>query len=160
MSNNIQGNINELRFDSIMPDLKVTSQKQVFQNLAAHVEKLIGTPQSKLTIELDKAEQSQSSAIGNGVAILHAKLPRLTKPFVVFTRAINPIDFDAADNLPVDLICMVLSPTHDDPVHLRHLATVSRFFSNQNFCESLRHAEDSDNIKSVINDMNKQRLAA
>lgn len=151
-------NIHELRFDSILPDLKVTGRKQVFQNLTAHVEKLIGTPADLLMEELE--EQQNSSAIGKGVSIPHAKLPRLTKPLIVFTRLVRPIDFNAVDNLPVDLVCLVLSPAHDGPIHLRRLAKVSRFFNNSNFCDALRHAKDSEDIKSIIVEVNKQRLAA
>lgn len=151
-------NIHELRFDSILPDLKVTGRKQVFQSLTAHVEKLIGTPADLLMSELE--EQQHNSAIVNGISIPHAKLPRLTKPLIVFTRLIRPIDFNAADNLPVDLVCLVLSPIHDGPIHLRRLAKVSRFFNNSNFCDALRNAQSSDDVKTVVAEVNKQRLAA
>jgi PTS system nitrogen regulatory IIA component len=153
-------NINELRFDSILPDMRVTGRKQVFQNLATHVEKLIGTPANELICELENEEHQQSSAVGHGVSIPNTKLPRLTKPLVIFTRCSHPIDFKAADNLPVDLICLVLSPSHEGTTHLRRLAKVSRFFSNSRFCDLLRHAEDSDDIKSILSEANKQRLAA
>lgn len=151
-------NIHELRFDSILPDLKVTGRKQVFQNLTAHIEKLIGTPSDLLMNELDA--QKYDCAIGKGIAIPHAKLPRLTKPLIVFTRLERTINFNAADNTPVDLVCMVLSPLHDGPIHLRRLAKVSRFFKDSNFCDALRHADNSNEIKSIVAQVNKQRLAA
>lgn len=151
-------NIHELRFDSILPDLKVTGEKQVFQNLSAHIEKLIGTPSDLLMNELEN--QKHDCAIGKGIAIPHAKLPRLTKPLIVFTRITNPINFNAADRAPVDLVCLVLSPMHDGPIHLRRLAKVSRFFKDSDFCNALRQAQNSDEIKSILTQVNKQRLAA
>ncbi len=153
-------NINQLRFDSILPDLKVTGRKQIFHHLSAHVQKLIGSPSDNLANALYDLEKECSSGIGNGVAIPHTKLPRLTNPLVIFTRASNPIDFKAADNMPVDLICLVLSPNHEGASHLQLLAKVSRFFNDKYFCESLRHAQDSDDIKMILNDVNRKRLAA
>lgn len=152
--------INELHFDSILPDLKVTSQKQIFASLANHVEKIVGTSSDQLVHTLCEAEKNQTSGVGNGVAIPHAKLDRLTKPLIIFTRSINVIDFSAADNLPVDLICLVLSPAHEEKTHLQQLAKTSRFFSNNYFCNAVRHAENNDDIKSVLNDFNKRRIAA
>jgi len=156
----MSNDVNELRFDSIHPDIRATSRKQIFKALADHVEKLIGAPASDLIDLFDKREKQQSSAVGHGVFIPNAKLSRLTKPLVIFTRCPNGINADAADNLPIDLICLVLSPSHEGTTHLRRLAKVSRFFNNNHFCESLRNAEDINDIKSVLAEANKQRLAA
>lgn len=153
-------NINQLRFDSILPDLKVTGRKQIFLHLSAHVEKLIGSPAENLSNALYDLEKEFSSGIGNGVAIPHTRLPRLTNPLVIFTRSTIPVDFKAADNIPVDLMCLVLSPNHDGASHLQLLAKVSRFFNDKYFCESLRHAQDIDDIKMILNDVNQRRIAA
>jgi len=154
-------NINELRFDSILPDLKASTQKQVIQSLSEHVENLIGISSHDMISTLCSLEARRSAVIRNGVAIMDAKLPRLTKPLVIFTRCLKPVDFDAADNTPIDLICLILSPTHEvSGTHLRQFAKVSRFFNDQGFCDLLRNAKDGMQVKSIVAETNKHRLAA
>lgn len=156
----MSNNINELRFDSIIFDLKITGSKQVFQKLAMHVSNLIGTPEKMLFSTLIDQEREQSSGIGNGVAISHAKLPRLTKPLVVFTKLSRGIDFKAIDEEPVDLVCLVLSPSHEGPKHLRRLAKVTRFMSDPAFCDALRNAQDVDDIRLILKETNSRKMAA
>lgn len=153
-------NIHELRFDSILPDLKVTSAKQVFQKLAKHAFRLIGTPEKKLLNNLLQQEQGESSGIGQGIAIVHMRLPRLTKPFVVFTKLTHTVDFDSIDGEPVDLVCLVLSPEYEGPKHLRRLAKVSRFFKDKQFCDSLRAAHSADDVSMILKEINNQKMAA
>lgn len=161
MPMNNKSNINELRFDSILPDLKVSTQKQVIQNLSDHIENLIGISSHDMISTLCSLEARQSAVIRNGVSIMDSKLPRLTKPFIVFTRCIKPVDFKASDNTPIDLVCLVLSPTHEvSGTHLRRLAKVSRFFNDHGFCDLLRNAEDAMEVKSIVAETNKLRLAA
>lgn len=153
-------NINELRFDSILPDLKVTSAKQVLQKLSEHTFCLIGTSEKTLLSSLLQQEQEESSGIGHGVAITHMRLPRLTKPFVVFTRLTHTIDFNAVDDAPVDLVCLVLSPEYEGTKHLQRLAKVSRFLSDKVFCNKLRAANSSEDIRMALQEVNNQKMAA
>ena len=153
-------NIHELRFDSILPDLKVTSAKQVLQKLAKHAFRLIGTPEKILLNNLLLQEQNETSGIGQGVAIVHMRLPRLTKPFVVFTKLARMVDFKAIDEEPVDLVCLVLSPEYEGPKHLRRLAKVSRFFNDKRFCDNLRAAQNTDDIRMVLKEINSRKMAA
>lgn len=153
-------NINELRFDSILPDLKVTTAKQVLQELSKHTFHLIGTPEKTLLASLLQQELEENSGIGHGVAIVHMRLPRLTKPFVVFTKLAHMVDFKAVDDEPVDLVCLVLSPEYEGTKHLQRLAKVSRFFSNKIFCNKLRAAEGTEGIRMVLKEINDQKMAA
>lgn len=152
--------IHELHLDLILPDLKVETAKQVLQKICVHTCRLTGTPEKYLMDILQKQEQEQSSGIGNGVAIMHARLPRLTRPLVIFTKLSRLVDFKAADGDPVDLACLVLSPEYEGTIHLSRLAKVTRFFSDKDFCDSLRAAEDGDEIRLVLKNMNTRKMAA
>lgn len=156
----MSNNIHELRFDSIMPDLKVTGTKQVFQKLSAHISRLVGTPEEFVLGALLEQERQQSSGIGQGVAIPHLKLPRLTKPVVVFVKLSRSVDFNAVDKEPVDLVCLVLSPSYEGPKHLRRLAKVTRFLSDTSFCDALRAAKDKDDIRMILKEVNSRKMAA
>lgn len=150
----------KLEFDSIITDLKATSTKQVFQNLASHIHRLIGTPEDKIINELSAQEKSICSAIGHGVSVPHMRLPRLTRPLIIFAKLKNAVDFDANDNEWVDMVCLVLSPEYEGSKHLQRLSFVTRCFLNQSFCDDLRNAGDNEDIKFALKQMNAERLAA
>lgn len=150
--------INELQFDSILMDLKASNTVQILQKLSEHTARLIGTPKQLLMDHLQN--QEQSSGIGGGVAISHMRLPRLTKPLIIFVKLSNNVDFKAMDGEPVDLVCLVLSPEFEGPKHLSRLAKVSRFFSSHSFCEQLREAQDKDDVRLALKNINMRRIAA
>lgn len=153
-------NIQTIYFDSIIPELKGRDVKQVFQTLSTHVNQMIGASEEKLLENFTRNEKQGSSAIGDGVAITHMRLPRLTKPFVVFSKLSNDIDFKANDGAPVDLVCVLLSPEQEDIPHLQRLAKITRAFKNSKFCKNLRDAENVDAIRFCVENMNAYRVAA
>lgn len=152
--------IHELRFDSILLNLKAANSTNVLEKLSKHTSRLIGASQGMLQDNLLKQEEEQSSGIGNGVAISHMRLPQLTKPFIIFAKLDKAVEFDAVDNDPVDLVCLVLSPEFEGPKHLSRLSKVSRVFSDKSFCNKLHLAEDADDIRFILKELNKHRMAA
>ena len=152
--------IHELHFDSIVMNLKATNSKEVLKKISEHTSRLIGTPKNVLFADLYKQEQESSSGIGGGVAIAHKRLPRLTKPFIVFAKLDKAVEFHAVDSDPVDLVCLVLSPEFEGPKHLSRLSKVSRHFGDQNFCTNLRAAQDDDDVRMVLKELNSRRMAA
>ena len=71
-------------------------------------------------------EKLGSTGVGNGIAIPHGKLPKLDKLFGLFARLDRPIDFEALDGQPVDLIFLLLAPEGAGADHLKALARVAR----------------------------------
>ena len=88
--------------------------------------------------------------MGNGVAIPHLHMGSLNKPVSVFIRLKNPVDFKAPDNLPVDLICLLMTPEREGAAYLRTLARLSRLLRNPAFCHKLRAAGDEKTIYSLF----------
>jgi PTS system nitrogen regulatory IIA component len=152
--------INVLHFDSIITELKATNVKQVFQTLSTHVSRLIGTPEKFILESLINSEKQENSGIGHGVAISHMRLPRLTRPMIVYAKLLSIVDFQSSDGEPVDLVCLILSPEFEGSKHLQRLAKVTRFFNDKNFCAELRAAEDKDDIRLTLKEMNNRKLAA
>lgn len=152
--------INKLHFDSIITELKSTSVKGVFQKLSVHVHRLIGTPEKLIFNYLIESEKTDNSGIGNGVAIAHMRLPRLTHPMIIYSKLSQSIDFKSNDGEPVDLVCLILSPEHEGAKHLQRLSKVTRFFNDRVFCNKLRQAKDKDDIRQALKDINNHRIAA
>src|SRR5271163_684041 len=112
--------------NAILPALKVNSKKQVLQALAARAAALTGQNERAIFDILMQREKLGSTAVGNGIAIPHGKLPTLTRLFGLFARLERPIDFEALDNQPVDLVFLLLAPEGAGADHLKALARIAR----------------------------------
>ena len=139
----------DIYFDTIILDVKANNVKQVFQQLSQHVSSLIGSCEEFLSDSLLQREQHQNSGIGNGVAIIDAKLPRLTRPMVVYAKIEKDVEFNAADGEPVDIVVLVLSPEFEGTQHLQRLASISRFFRSKENLLNLREAKDYQSVRAV-----------
>lgn len=149
-----------LWIDVILPDLKASQIAQVYRPLCNKIDELTGFPARLLYTKLMAREEQASSGIGEGVAIPHLRLPKLQKPCVSLVRLQRPIDFNAVDDAPVDLIIMLLSPGGDGPHHLRRLSRISRLMRNPDLLDDLRSAGDADAIRSLLEQGNQRLLAA
>ncbi len=150
----------EMYFDTILPDFKATSTKQLYQMLSKHVSNLIGTSEKFVFDVLMENEALHNSGIGNGVAIADAKIPRLTRPMIIFTKLANAINFNAIDGEPVDMVAIILSPEHEGSMHLQRLAMTTRFFSDEEARNALRKAKDYDSIRLAVQDIHARKKAA
>jgi len=126
--------------EAILPALKVNNKKQALQELAARAAELTGQNERSIFEVLLQREKLGTTAVGYGVAIPHGKLPKLEKIFGLFARLDRPIDFEAMDGQPVDLVFLLLAPEGAGADHLKALARVSRLLRNQQTCEKLRAA--------------------
>ena len=112
--------------NAVIPALKVTSKKQAIQELAARAAELTEQSEKEILEILLQREKLGSTGVGSGVAIPHGKLPKLGRLFGLFARLQRPIDFEALDSQPVDLIFLLLAPEAAGADHLKALARVAR----------------------------------
>jgi PTS system nitrogen regulatory IIA component len=87
---------------------------------------------------------------GRGVAILHAAISGLEQPVSVFARLRPPQDFGATDNIPADLVSLLLSPEGDNPTHLRALACLVRRLRDREVAACLRSAKHAEALHIVL----------
>ncbi len=151
---------NEMHIDTIIPSLKAANSKQVFQKLSQHISNIIGTPQKKLYSLLVTQEDSLNSGIGHGVAIAHTKLPRLTRPIILYARLESSVHFNATDGELVDMVVIILSPEFEGNKHLQRLAMVTRFFTDKSTRETLHDAQDYETIRHAVELINARKKAA
>jgi nitrogen PTS system EIIA component len=95
-------------------------------------------------------EKLGSTAIGNGIAIPHGKMPTLNRLFGLFARLDRPIDFEALDNQPVDLVFLLLAPEGAGADHLKALARVARLLRDSNITHKLRASHDAEALYAVL----------
>ena len=135
---------------AVMPALKVNSKKQALQELAARAAALCGRSEREVLDVLAQRERLGSTGIGNGIAIPHGKLPKLERLFGVFARLDRPIDFEALDGQPVDLLFLLLAPEAAGADHLKALARVARLLRDPEVARKLRESRDAEAIYAVL----------
>ena len=136
--------------NAVIPALKVNSKKQAIQELAARAAELTGQNEKAILEILLQREKLGSTAVGNGVAIPHGKLSKLGRLFGLFARLHKPIDFEALDNQPVDLIFLLLAPEAAGADHLKALARVARQLRDPEIARRLRESSDADALYAVL----------
>ena len=138
--------------EAILPALKVNSKKQALQELAAKAAELTGQNERAVFEVLLQREKLGTTAVGYGVAIPHGKLPKLEKIFGLFARLDRPIDFEAMDGQPVDLVFLLLAPEGAGADHLKALARISRLLRSAAICEKLRGTDNADALYALLTD--------
>src|SRR3569833_3408466 len=130
--------------NAVNPALKVNGKTQALQELAARAAEITGQTERTIFEILMQREKLGSTGIGNGIAIPHGKLPKLERLFGLFARLPRPIEFEALDGQPVDLIFLLLAPEGAGADHLKALARVARLLREPVMTRKLRESHDRD----------------
>ncbi|ODT69420.1 MAG: PTS IIA-like nitrogen-regulatory protein PtsN [Pelagibacterium sp. SCN 63-23] len=128
----------------------VTKKRQLFEILAEKAAELTGFPQTDILEALLGREELGSTGLGNGIAIPHGKINGLTGVTAVFARLDEPIEFDAVDDQPVDLVVMLLAPVGAGADHLKALSRVARMLRTESVVEQLRAETDPAKLYEVL----------
>ena len=150
----------DLHFDVVLPRLKAMSFKQVLRQFAHHASEHLNVSEERLYNMLVEKEEKASSGIGDNIAIAHLKAVGPQKPFNMLATLQRPVECNAIDDEPVDVVCLVLSPETDGPYHLRRLARVSRLLTNDQLHKRLHDARDEQEIRSLLIDPEGWLMAA
>lgn len=127
------------------------SKKRIFQEVA----ELLVTDQPELNADdvvtrLLAREKLGSTGLGRGIAIPHCRLDGCQQPLGVLMSLATPTDFDAPDDEPVDLLCVLVVPEEANQEHLEILAALARLFSQDSLCSALRACDNGDELFEVI----------
>ena len=143
--------LNDLISDrAIIPALKATSKKAALQDLSERAALISGIPAREIFDAMLQRERLGSTGVGNGIAIPHGKLTRVDKIFGVFARLERPIDYDAQDGAPVDLMFMLIAPESAGADHLKALARIARVLRDTSLTTRLRATRDASALYVML----------
>jgi PTS system nitrogen regulatory IIA component len=145
--------------DAVVPAMRANSKKQVLQELSAQAAKLTGLDDRTIFETLLQRERLGSTGIGEGLAIPHGKLPKLDRLFGLVARLEKPIDFEALDGQPVDVLFLLLAPEGAGADHLKALARVARVLREPGILERIRATRDADALYAVMTGSTTPRAA-
>ena len=145
--------------DGVVADLKVSSKKQALQELSQLAARLTGLHERSIFDTLLERERLGTTGVGVGIAIPHGKLPELDRLHGLFARLAQPIDFEAIDEQPVDLIFLLLAPESAGADHLKALARVSRLLRDSTVCDKLRGSDTVEAIYALLTETTNSHAA-
>ena len=148
-----------ISLEGVAANLRATSKKQALQDLARRAADVTGQPERAIFEVLIERERLGTTGVGNGIAIPHGKLPGLDRLHGLFARLETPIDFDAIDEQPVDLICLLLAPESAGADHLKALARVSRLLRDRSICEKLRGSDSAEAVYALLTESTASHAA-
>ena len=133
-----------------MLGIKAVDKNGLLRDLSHRAAPFVGVPFDQIAAEVIKREALGSTGMGEGVAIPHARLRELKKPFGVLARLKQPIDFNAIDGKPVDLVFLLLLPVASQGEQLNALAFVARTLRKTEVLRDLRRADSSDELYQTM----------
>ncbi len=145
--------------EGVVAKLKATSKKQALQVLAQRAAKIVGLHERAIVGTLLERERLGTTGVGVGIAIPHGKLTDLDRLHGLFARLDTPIDFDAIDDQPVDLIFLLLAPESAGAEHLKALARVSRLLRDKQLCDKLRGTDNAEALYALLTEQSASHAA-
>ena len=137
--------------DLVAPSLSGTTKSAVLRELADHLARHHrGVDASRLVEVLWERERLGSTAIGDGIAIPHGKLPGLQGVIGAFGRHVAGVDFDSLDGSPTHLFFLLVAPEDSVGQHLKALARVSRLLKDKTFRDQLIGVADRTELFRLI----------
>jgi PTS system nitrogen regulatory IIA component len=126
------------------------NKRSLIQDLAAQAASRLGRPVEEVQAALEAREQLGSTALGRGVALPHARLQGAGPPLLLVTRLARPIDFEARDEEPVDLVFTVLWPEAEAEGFLPALSGLCRSLRNPQVLQRLRLANAPEDVVTLL----------
>lgn len=146
--------------EAVLATVKASGKKALLAELAAKAAGLFKLDERRLFDRLLERERLGSTGIGGGIAIPHGRLTAVTKPLGLFARLANPVDFDAIDERPIDIVFLLVTPEGAGADHLKALARVSRLLRDRSLVDKLRATEKAEALYALLAESVQAQSAA
>jgi PTS system nitrogen regulatory IIA component len=121
-------------------------KQQALETSARFIAETTGLDANTLLLSLQARERLGSTGLGSGIAIPHCRLKNLDTVVGALITLAEPIDFDAIDDAPVDILFVLLAPEHAMQQHLNTLAALAELFNQAAFRQQLRNATTAEQL--------------
>jgi nitrogen PTS system EIIA component len=139
-----------IRPENVILDLAAKSKSRALQAMSDQASQALGIAEKLILQALLEREKLGSTGIGEGIAIPHTRVEGVAAPFGMLARMNKAIDFDAIDDVPVDVVFLLLMPTENRKNHLNVLASVARQLRSPEVLKNIRSAESARDLYEAI----------
>lgn len=148
-----------LRVEAVRTLSATGSKKRLFHELGDVAKLVYDIPSGDVASALQERESLGPTGVGKGIALPHARLDGLDRVIGIFMRLEKPLDFDAVDRQPVDLVFALLAPQDAGVEHLKALALVSRTMRDGDLCAKLRANTDTNTLHTLLTEAPRSQAA-
>jgi len=148
-----------LKPDAVKSISSCTSKKRLFHDLGDLAESSYGLNADVVIEALMDRENLGPTGVGQGIALPHARIAPADKVLGLFLRLEKPLNFDAVDRQPVDLVFALIAPENAGVDHLKALALVSRTLRDPSFCAKLRANSDASTLHTILTEVEASQAA-
>ncbi|MDB5316925.1 MAG: nitrogen regulatory protein [Rhodospirillales bacterium] len=134
----------------VLLDLPAGGRLDLLKTLATHAARRLPRPEAEILGALQNREALGSTALGRGVALPHTRLRGNDPPLMLLARLMSPIDYDAPDEEPVDLVVLMLWPEDSPDGFLPALAETCRALREPAILRGLRAATSAEEVASLL----------
>lgn len=130
--------------------IESVSKKRVLKNISEEISKNCPSLQAdEIFRALMEREQLGSTGVGSGIAIPHCRVESCEEIIGSLITLATPVDFDAIDDKHVDILFVLIVPQKKNDEHIKTLAGLAELFSDEDFCFTLRHTHDSEDLYNI-----------
>lgn len=149
-----------LKADAVKVLSSVTSKKRLFRDLSDAAAAAYGLDSGIVLDRLLERESLGPTGVGHGVALPHARLAGLESVLGLFILLEKPLEYEAVDRQPVDIVFALFAPEESGVEHLKALALVSRTLRDNDFCAKLRANPSADTLYTILTETQSAIRAA
>jgi len=139
--------------------VRLDSKDEILARLADRFAQVYALDRDRVLERILDRERLGSTGFGRGVAIPHARVEGLNRPVAAFLRLEVPVEFDAADGVPVDLVFGLLSPENAGAAHLHALAAISRMMRDERMHDALASTPDAEAVFGLLSNVDDRDAA-
>ena len=148
-----------LRPEAVRHIASLSSKKRLFHEIGDLASIAYGLNPADVASALQEREALGPTGVGQGVALPHARLAELTTVRGLFVQIERPLEFEAVDKQPVDLVFALLAPEDAGVEHLKALAVVSRSMRDADLCTKLRANTDQATLHTLLAEQPRDKAA-
>lgn len=136
-----------LNVQTVLPNLKADDKTEVLDKMVTSLkDKVTNDELEKIRDAVFEREKIMSTGVGKGLAIPHGKASGIEQTYAAFAILKEPVDYEAIDNQPVNMIFLLVGPQASNSLHIKMLSRISRLMNNSEFRDRLRQCDSPEQI--------------
>ena len=144
--------------ESTFCNIELSSKKKILEKVSQVMADLIDGSSQEIFESLFARERLGTTALGNGIAIPHGRVETCKEATAVFILLDKPVDYDAPDGQPIDIVFAILVPEQANTEQLKYLAEIAKVLSEPSVVSQLRHAHCGDALYEIINKAAEKKI--
>lgn len=131
----------------MFPNLKAKDKAEILNRMISSLEDFVSNGElDDIKEAVFEREQIMSTGVGKGLAIPHGKASGINQTYAAFAMLDEPVDYEAIDNEPVNMVFLLVGPQASNSLHIKMLSRISRLMNNSDFRERLRTCSSAKEI--------------